>query len=204
MEPEYSTKDLITAFENPKVCWFFKDLKEEQHIYRGSAFAVVSAPQDMMEPEIEGRIRENEFVSVDGTYSAKVAESLQATPAVAIKCTDGVVIILKIPDQIDGKRIEGYWYSSRNPYYPTPKPNELSEIEAQEIYHLIKEKEKECEIIYTRGDSLSRIDKTLVGSNEYHHENWLWPEGFAEHYVLKYKVRPSKGFLAFLNWQANE
>jgi len=81
-----------------------------------------------------------------------------------------------------------------------PIPNQLNEIEAQQIYDLLKMKEEECEIQYTRGSSMSRIDKSLVGSNEYHHQEWLWPEGFAEHYILKHKVKPTNDFLRFIGW----
>ena len=111
------------------------------------------------------------------------------------------MVILKHPlYSISGKKIEGYWYSKLQPQFQMPTPNVLNENEANEIYNLIKIKEKECEIVYTRGSSQSRLDDSIVGTNEYYHEKWMWPEGFAEHYVLKYKVRPSEEFLKFIGW----
>ncbi len=102
---------------------------------------------------------------------------------------------------LNGKRIEGYWYSKDSPQYPKPIAHQLTKTQAKQIFDLIKVKEQESELIYTRGFSRSRIDETVVGTKEYHHKEWLWPEGFAEHYVLKYQVKPSEDFLKFIGWK---
>lgn len=99
-------------------------------------------------------------------------------------------------------KIEGYWYSKYSPEYPMPVPNALTEEEANEIYRLIKRKETSAAVTRYRGISTSRIDKkTAVGSMEYKRAGWVWPQGFAEHYVLKHKVKPSMEFLDFIGYK---
>ena len=139
--------------------------------------------------------------------------------AIAIQCTDGIIVILKekipfsktlqlplpsiqknIPLNNLAKKIEGYWYSEYSPEYTMPVPNQLNEEEAGQIYLLIKIKEKEAKKLIARGMAPSRIDDSSVGNCEFHHINWLWPERYAEHYVLKYKVKPSHYFLKFVGW----
>lgn len=97
---------------------------------------------------------------------------------------------------------EGYWYSEFSPNYPNPIPNTLTQAEANYIFNLIKFKEKFAKYIQYRGFSTSRIDgKTLVGSGEYDSNDWVWPSGFAEHYVRDHRVKPSDDFLKFIGYK---
>lgn len=102
-------------------------------------------------------------------------------------------------------KIEGYWYSEHTPQYDMPLPNVLSEEEADEIFRLIKAKENDNDtrLISYRGISISRIEEgVVVGNREYKLNGWNWPAGFAEHYVLKHKVRPTDEFLEFIGYEA--
>jgi hypothetical protein len=96
--------------------------------------------------------------------------------------------------------IEGYWYSKYEPQYPKPVPYAITQEQADDIYALIKKKEvtliPECYM----GWSESRIDGSVVGTEEFECEGWVWPEGFAEHYVKKYRVKPTSDFLKFLGY----
>ena len=107
-------------------------------------------------------------------------------------------------DSLAEKKNEGYWavFQGDRSGYPFPIPNQLTEKEAIAIFKLIKKKEGEAEVLTTRGMSPSRLEKnTLVGNEEFHHGNWLWPQGFAEHYVLKHKVKPTDDFLKFIGYE---
>lgn len=100
------------------------------------------------------------------------------------------------------QRIEGYWYS---PYceikYPMPIPNVLSQEEANKVYHLILKKQSQAREIAYKGSSVSRIDgKTWVGSTEFFTKDWIWPNGFAEHYVRQHRVKPSDDFLKYIGY----
>ena len=98
-------------------------------------------------------------------------------------------------------KIEGYWYSSYEPEYPMPITNILSEAEAKEIHSCIKLKEQEAKEIHYKGFSLSRIEPYVsVGSSEFITEEWRWPNGFADHYVLKHRVKPSDEFLKYIGY----
>lgn len=202
---KYKVKELIEIFKNPNQAWLYKDIRKEENRYRGEAYEVLESNKAIQDYEVKGIINGDEFECLNNIYKGKIKEGIEKMDALAIRCEDGVVIIPKYSKYIidrDGKRkkIEGYWYSEYYPQYKKPIPNQLTNQEAEQIYKLIKEKERECEVIGSRGFSTSRIDETIVGSDEYHHEEWIWPEGFAEHYVLKYKVKPSEDFLKFLNW----
>lgn len=98
---------------------------------------------------------------------------------------------------------EGYWNDSQNNYpeYPFPEANTLAEDQAREVYALIKAKEQLAEKVGYRGSSRSRFEpETYVGSEEFETTEFHWPAGFAEHYVLKYRVRPSEEFLQFIGY----
>ena len=101
--------------------------------------------------------------------------------------------------------IEGYWYSEYTPQYPMPIRDQLTDEQAKEIYDLIIEKEKLSKEVFCKGSSHSRIDGTIVGSSTYYfrlndYNYRVWPNGFAEHYVLKYKVKPTDDFLKFIGY----
>ena len=99
-------------------------------------------------------------------------------------------------------KIEGYWYSKYSNQYPMPIPNILTDIQANEIYNLILEKQNESFVIRYRGRSRSRITEQILGCVEYvHSSGWIWPGDFAEHYVLNHKVKPTDEFLNFLNYK---
>ena len=98
------------------------------------------------------------------------------------------------------QKIEGYWYSKHSIEYLMPVPYVLTQEQADEIYELIKQKEKTARVISFRGVSTSRLDGSYVGSQEYHTDEWIWPQGFAEHYVKKYRVKPSIDFLKYIGY----
>ena len=99
-------------------------------------------------------------------------------------------------------KIEGYWYSKYSKEYPMPITNVLSEENAKKIYSLIKKKERAASKTQYRGMSISRIDnKTIVGSAEFKRDGWIWPAGFAEHYVRDNRVSPSKEFLDYIGYK---
>lgn len=95
---------------------------------------------------------------------------------------------------------EGFWYSEHEPDLPMPVPGELTPGQALEIYNLIRKKEKQANKTAYRGHSKSRIDNTVVGSQEYSTSEWKWPDGFASHYVLQHLVKPSDEFLDFIGY----
>lgn len=200
--PEYTVTDLIGALSNYETGWTYKDQKNKHAFFGGEIYTVKSSNTSIPDDEVLGEIHDNQFVSVDHQYTAVITGNTKDKKAVAVNCIDGVVVILK--DSIfkrEGRRIQGYWYSTYEPQYPKPIPNELTQLEAKQIYDLIKIKESECEIMQFRGFSDSRIDGTSVGSKEFIHKKWLWPAGFAEHYVLKYRVKPTDDFLSFIGWK---
>lgn len=94
------------------------------------------------------------------------------------------------------RKLEGFWSDINKPI-----PNELTLDEANKIFHLIKIKEKSARKKRFKGPAFSRLDKNIeVGSAEYSLNNWSWPAGFAEHYVLKHHVKPSESFLKFIGY----
>jgi hypothetical protein len=118
------------------------------------------------------------------------------------------------------KKVEGYWIES--PYvfekqlsngsffikeippktnYPTPIPNILTQKEAEEIYMLIRQKEKDATCHRYRGLTSSRITGERLGNVEYETDEWIWPGDFSEHYVLTHKVRPTDGFLKWIGYE---
>lgn len=100
-------------------------------------------------------------------------------------------------------KIEGYWYSRSESEYPMPIANVLTEDQAKAIYALIKRKEGSARVLHYKGMSFSRIEPTVVvGTKEFVTDAWRWPEGFAEHYVLKHKVKPTAEFLAYIGYQS--
>ena len=125
-----------------------------------------------------------------------------------------------------GRNIEGYWkspphmvtmtssdgrtsitremISSRDKVeYPTPIPNVLSPVEANDIYELIRLKEKTAKKIGYMGWTESRITGEHLGSHEYQTDEWLWPEDFAPHYVLVHGVKPTDEFLKYIGYESN-
>lgn len=127
------------------------------------------------------------------------------------------------------KKTEGYWYDikSKNFYlremklvdknhsnfkfyknklsllenYPIPIPNVLIKEEAITIYNLIKKLESKSRYIQYKGYSYSRITSERLGCGEFHYRNWIFPEDFAEHYVLKHRVKPSNEFLKYIGYE---
>jgi hypothetical protein len=98
---------------------------------------------------------------------------------------------------------EGFWWSKYQTQFPMPIPNQITEEEAKEIYRLIKLKEEDesvTRLVY-RGLSHSRIDRSFLGCEEYFSDEFRWPGDFAEHYVLKHKVKPSDAFLAYIGYK---
>ena len=98
------------------------------------------------------------------------------------------------------KKIEGYWNSKKEPQYPMPIANVLTEHEAKKIYYLIKIKEKEAIKSAYRGLSPSRITNETLGNKEFSTDKWIWPGDFAKHYVLEHKVKPSADFLKYIGY----
>lgn len=109
----------------------------------------------------------------------------------------------KLRNVMNSRKIEGYWYSKNEPHLPMPIPNQLTNDEAKEIYELIvaiENDESKCWQVHFLGPSTSRITGEYLGTTEYQNENWIWPEDFASHYVLKHKVKPSDDFLKFIGY----
>jgi hypothetical protein len=101
-------------------------------------------------------------------------------------------------------RIEGYWFSDypNGRQFPMPEPNVLTEDEAKEIHSLIKKKEEEAEEHRYRGWSNSRITGENLGNVEYETDSWVWPGDFADHYVLKHRVKPTDDFLNYIGYKS--
>jgi hypothetical protein len=105
-------------------------------------------------------------------------------------------------------KIEGYWNSrylkDKGYDYPKPIPNILTEDQANIIHNLILEKQKKANKVLYRGMSHSRIENGLMlGNAEYQTDAWKWPGDFAEHYVLKHKVKPSNEFLEYIGYKGD-
>lgn len=96
------------------------------------------------------------------------------------------------------RRQEGFWYSEHEPHFPKPVPYVLTEAQAELIAAAIKKRERRAALIRYRGMAKSRIDNTFVGSGTYRTDMWEWPQGFAEHYVQKYRVKPTDKFLKYI------
>ena len=97
-------------------------------------------------------------------------------------------------------KIEGYWYSKDEPQYLMPVPYVLTQAQADNIHDLIRNREKGLIPVCYMGWSTSRIDGSIVGTNEFVSGEWTWPEGFAEHYVKRYRVKPTNDFLKFIGY----
>lgn len=95
---------------------------------------------------------------------------------------------------------EGFWYSKDEPDLPVPKPNTLNSINALNIFNKIKKLEKSCKSISYKGSSYSRITNERLSNIEYitKDKKWCFPGLFAEHYVLKHGISPTKEFLIYL------
>lgn len=201
-DPECPVNQMINVLKDYKMGWYYKDQQNPNSFYGGVACEIVEANGPFPENQVLGTVNGTKFTALDGKFIAMIEEPIREMKALVVRCTDGAVLIRKwsAVQYMEGRRIEGYWYSGYDPQYPMPIPNKLSEEEAKEIFDLIKVKEQEAEMVHSRGSSNSRIDGSYVGSSEFHHKQWLWPEGFAEHYVLKYKVKPTDDFLKFLAW----
>lgn len=201
-QPEPTVSEMVSVLKDYDTGWCYQNKKEKEHFFGGEAYEVVSSNIPIPESEVRGILKENTFISEDGSFKATIATTIGEIEALAIQCTNGVVIVPKVAIQyLREKRVEGYWFSEYTPQYPLPIKNQLSSKEAKEIFDLIKDKEEEATKFLTRGHSISRLDDTIVGNGEFHHTHWLWPENFAAHYVLKYRVKPSQAFLEFIGWK---
>lgn len=100
-------------------------------------------------------------------------------------------------------KIEGYWYSETCPNRPNPIPNQLGAEDAIKIFGLIKDKEKTARKRLYKGSAKSRFTGERLGSGEFETKEFAWPEQFAEHYVLKFRVKPSDEFLKFIGFDRN-
>lgn len=96
--------------------------------------------------------------------------------------------------------LEGFWYHRETaPDFPKPVPNVLSEAQAKKVFAAIKKKEAKATQTFYKGYAMSRLEpRVRVGSSTYALGKWRWPQGYAEHYVLKHRVKPSDAFLEFL------
>ena len=119
-------------------------------------------------------------ISVDGAYQAFIRHPLRVTQ-VDNKDYAGMVIVKKNQD--------------KNAIFL-----QMS-IKLSGIMDLIKKREPEAQVSWIRGLVHSSIDNSSLGNGEFKHTEWQWPESYAEHYILKYKVKPSEGFLKFIGWK---
>lgn len=107
-------------------------------------------------------------------------------------------------------KVEGYWRKTEQvsnnllfpeDEYPFPIKDVLSIEEANKIYSLIRQKERGARKVAYKGCSWSRITNEQLGCEEYETKEYIWPGDFAEHYVLKHRVRPSNDFLKFIGYK---
>ena len=99
-----------------------------------------------------------------------------------------------------GPRREGFWYSndSENRHFPKPVPHERSMGGQKTFLSKMEGVESRCDVRHYKGWSECRLCGERVGSREYRHKGWVWPEGF-RHYILVHNVRPSAEFVNFMN-----
>lgn len=200
--PQYTVQQMLDGLKDSNMGWHYQNQPQEEYFFGGEAYEVLTSNHPIPESEVKGLLKETTFISKDGKFKATIAFRVGKIEALAVSCVDGVVIIPKLPIlYLQEKKVEGYWFSEYSPQYPLPIKNQLSTKEAKEIFDLIQLKEKEANKFLTRGSSISRIDQSVLGSGEFHHNYWLWPEDFAAHYVLKYRVKPSPAFLEFIGWK---
>lgn len=200
-KPKHTKKEILDFLQDESAGWFHGEEKVE-HFYSGEVSDLVNSNIEIPFLEVAGSIKGSRFISDAKDYVGELAGQLEEVAAIAIKCKDGVLVVSKKTKFfIRDKRVEGYWYSREKTLYPMPIPYRLSDQEAEEIYQLIKLKEEESQINHCRGFSISRIDQTTLDFKEFEHEHWIWPGQYAEHYVLKYKVKPSEDFLGFIGWR---
>ena len=111
--------------------------------------------------------------------------------------------------QSQGKKVEGYWASSRDKKedmykgkFPWPKANKTAwpgEAAFLAKLYALQDQPRIRKVGY-RGISHSRLDGSPVGNSEYQDdENKIaWPQGFGEHYVAKFHVKPSREFYNYV------
>ena len=125
--------------------------------------------------------------------------------------TENQTQVLNLNLSNSGLKKEGFWFSEREPQYPMPTPNVLTEQEAQDIYALIKKIQDDCEqytgdykVTTYRGSTVSRITGKRMGSAEYITPHFIFPEDFGRHYVLEHRVKPSDEFLEYIGYLENK
>jgi hypothetical protein len=216
----FSIEETIEIFNESK-SWT-NNTDGQEYIFKGTLISVKDENLQLSKPELLGYANNSEFKSKTGTESIPSKEldrNLDTEEALAIQCSDGVLIISKkkltilpivnLPSNIKKVHIEenktrkkeGAWHYKKDAEYPVPPPYQLKTKEAEEIYILIKIKEAEAKETIARGLDYSVIDDTCIGGiRAFYHINWVWPGNYAEHYVFKYKVKPSDDFLKFIGW----
>lgn len=97
--------------------------------------------------------------------------------------------------------VEGYFkntYDSNTANYPMPVQDVLTQEQADALADKIKELEADpaTKRKQFKGISSSRIDDSFVGSSEFNHPTVRsWTDALGEHYVRKYRCKPSDKFL---------
>lgn len=104
------------------------------------------------------------------------------------------------------KKVEGFWWSEREPHFPKPIASEIPFSNKDEIVNKLKYVEENIQNytlgkrhtgqkVHYKGYSECRCCGKEVGSAEFRIENWTWPEGLL-HYVLEHNIKPSEEFIA--------
>jgi hypothetical protein len=100
--------------------------------------------------------------------------------------------ISPIPENMD--KMEGFWYSKMEPYFPMPKENPISFPRKEEILKAYDKVIQRALVKYYRGSSTCRCCKAWNGSKEFEFKGWKWPEGY-RHYIDIHNVIPTKRFM---------
>lgn len=93
-------------------------------------------------------------------------------------------------------KIEGYWWSTREPHFPKPEHSKIPFENKNDIVNKLKavQSNRRVRMTHFKGISTCRCCKAANGSGEYSHKNWKWPEGLL-HYIEVHNVKPSEQFI---------
>jgi len=137
--PKYSIDKIVKTLNDYEMGWFYKNQQKEDTHFAGEAYEIISSNILIPENEIRGFLSGNKFVSRDEKFTATITDVIGEIDAIAIKCTDGIVIVPKESVKFNKEtRIEGYWYAKYCPQYPKPVPNQISDLEVTKHRTMIK------------------------------------------------------------------
>lgn len=94
------------------------------------------------------------------------------------------------------KQREGFWFSTREPWFPKPVPS-VDWPGRDAFVAKLRKLESTLEPAAYRGVSPCRLCDKTNGNEEYTSGRWTWPSGFL-HYIVDHGVRPSLAFEEFV------